>query len=83
MGVLPISIIEVRKIKGGILVLGENFTEASKVMINGKKKDTEYRSSGQLFVKNASIKDGSKVKVVQITEDFVKLGSTKTYRYKK
>ncbi len=80
MGVLPITITEVKEVQGGILVLGENFTEASTVAINGKKKDTEYRSSGELFIKSRSLKSGDKVTVLQITEDRVKLGSTPSYR---
>lgn len=52
-----------------ILVRGRNFTEYSRVMINGEEVSQEFTNSFQIKVYNRSIQDGDLVEVHQIGKD--------------
>lgn len=64
-----------------IYIKGENFTQSSEIFVNGKSKDTEFVDSHTLILKEGSLKDGDKIKVVQVADYIFHISQTKTFIY--
>ena len=62
-----------------LIVMGENFTEWSKVYVNNKEQKTQYISRDRLLVENISIEEEDVIVVGQQTEDKEVLSSTHAY----
>lgn len=62
-----------------LIVVGENFTEWSKVYVNNKEQKTQYISRDRLLVENISIEEEDVIVVGQQTEDKEVLSSTHAY----
>lgn len=81
MGVEPIVVSRAYENSGELFVAGKNFTEYSKVYINGKEYDTEYLSQYTLKVKDYEIKNGDEIKVGQCGDDHIVLGYSEAFKY--
>lgn len=79
LGFYDIVIHNVRQGNGVVVVTGEHFTEASRVYIDGKKKDTEFVDEGVLMVWDVELKDGDRIRVRQETSTGGALGGTESY----
>ena len=60
-------------------ILGENFTPASHVFINGDKIETLFLTENSLFIEGYIPEEGDVITVVQISVDLRKLSSTEAY----
>lgn len=81
MGYKDIKISEVRNVEGHVIVTGQNFTWASKVVINGSRVSTIFNTSGELLVDDYQLEDGDEIAVIQSTTGGTKLSSTSIYVY--
>ena len=68
MGIAPVEITNANVIAGSLYVHGENFTEYSKVMVNGKEKDTIYLNRNTLMAADMIPEDIDRISVAQMTE---------------
>ncbi len=82
MGVEPITISHVYERYGNLYVMGENFTDASYVYVNGDKKDTELEQGRYLVVKDIDLEDGDRIRVRQLAAGKTKLSKTEEYIYR-
>ena len=81
IGLNPVTIRNVRQGNGVLVVTGDNFTEASAVYVDGKKKETQVQSSHVLLVWDYEIKEGARVRVRQVTSTGGTLGGSERYIY--
>lgn len=81
MGAYPITISEVMNLNGDIVVVGDRFTEASMVYINGNKMDTRLQKGRYLIVDDEQLKEGDRVRVKQVTDTGKALSKTEEYIY--
>ena len=79
MGHKNISIKNVSNADNHFIVVGENFTKFSYVMVNGEYVDTIYSSDEALLVDGITLKEGDSVAVVQKGKDGIKLSSTSLF----
>ena len=79
MGHKPISIKSVSNADNHFIVIGENFTEFSYVMVNNEYVDTIFSSDGVLLVDGITLKEGDSIAVVQKGKDGIKLSSTSLF----
>ena len=68
------------KSKPFFLEISENFTEFSRVSVNGKYVETKYRSSDILYI-FTDLKEGDEIVVHQVGKDNISLGETKPFIY--
>ena len=80
MGIFPITIKLVKEEGDKIFIEGENFTEFSRVSVNGKYVETKYRSSDILYI-FTDLKEGDEIVVHQVGKDNISLGETKPFIY--
>ena len=82
MGDLDIVIKDVSNDEdGNVIIKGENFTNSSRVYINGNEMTTVFVDKNTLKVEGKSVADGDSIRVGQVTvTDFV-LSKTDTYIY--
>lgn len=80
LGINDIVINDVYIFGENIYVKGEGFTESSKIFVNGLQKDTEFIDS-QTLILDSSLKNGDKIKVVQIADIIFHLSSTEPFVY--
>ncbi|MBQ2729520.1 MAG: LTA synthase family protein [Clostridia bacterium] len=81
MGIREIKVTGVSFVGDSYYILGENFTESSKIYVNGKGKDTLYISPTVIILEGYVPVDGDSISVKQITNDFVELGETDPYLF--
>ncbi len=82
-GVMPIDIESITYNSGSLYVYGENFTSASRVMVDGEMLETLCILEDFLAVRDFEIEDGSTVCVVQYAEkDNAILSKTPDYTMK-
>lgn len=82
MGVSEIKIEHCYYQNGTLTVKGENFTPSSYIYINDERyTDTLQVRSNTLKLQNAELKSGDKIRVVQVSDDFIDLSSTEEYIY--
>lgn len=79
MGHKEIDIIDVLNSDEGVTVKGANYTQYSKVRINGEIRSTEYISNTELHVKGYNVNPGDKIVVVQQDASDDILSSTSIY----
>lgn len=81
LGIREIKITGISFVGESYYVLGENFTESSKVYVNGKGKDTLYISPSVIVLEGYVPESGDTVTVKQVTGDFVELSETEPYLF--
>ncbi len=82
MGVSEISIKHCYYQNGELIVKGENFTPSSYIYINDERyTDTLQVRSNTLKLQNVELKSGDRIRVVQVSDDFIDLSSTEEYIY--
>ncbi len=81
MGVRKISISSVTYADDIAYVMGQNFTEYSKVMVNGELYETEYVTNRLVLVRNVSLEDGDTLAVAQVGKDGVTLSTSAEVTY--
>ncbi len=79
MGHKTISIKNVSNADNNFIVVGENFTKFSYVMVNNEYVDTIFSSDEVLLVNGITLKEGDSVAVVQKGKDGIKLSSTSLF----
>ncbi len=65
-----------------IYIQGTGFTEASRIFVNGVQKETEFVDDKTLILSGVNLKNGDKIKVVQITNLVFHVSSTENFIYK-
>lgn len=81
MGIEPITITKAWERNDNLYVMGENFTDASYVYVNGDKKETEFRQGMYLVVKDIDLDDGDSIRVRQLAAGKSKISKTDEYIY--
>lgn len=81
MGIRDISITGLSFVGDRYYILGENFTESSRIYVNGKGKDTLYVSPTVIILEGYEPEEGDQISVRQVTNDFVELGETELFIY--
>ena len=81
MGIAPVKITYSNVIGGSLYVHGENFTEYSKVSVNGDDQETIYLNCNTLMVADKIPEDMDRISVVQMTEIGEYLGETQEIIY--
>lgn len=82
MGIEPITITKAWEQNGNLYVMGENFTDASYVYVNGDKKETEFRQGMYLVVRDVDLDDGDSIRVRQLAAGKSKISKTNEYIYR-
>lgn len=82
MGHKSILINSVSQVEDLVVIVGENFTEYSKVVINGEDYDAEFVNENMLYVRDYNLKDMDALAVVQKGRDGIKLSSTSFYIFR-
>lgn len=84
MGIHPIKITNADVIAGSLYVHGENFTEYSKVALNGKEQEeTVFLNRNTLMVPDLVPEDMDRISVMQLTEISEYLSETDEIIYEK
>ncbi len=81
MGIREIKVTGVNFVNDAYYVIGENFTESSKIYVNGRGKNTLYISPTVMILDGYVPQDGDCITVRQVTNDFVELGETDAYLF--
>ena len=81
-GLKDISVQTVVSSNQTAFIYGSNYTEYSKVFINGKEQETEYINSSILRVPEYELKDGDEVRVRQVSSKGNSLRSSTSVIYK-
>ena len=76
MGVRDIVVTGAQNYRDELYVLGENFTPASRVLVNGDAEDTVYISSTVLLVPDCQPNPGDAVAVEQVSQKGFSLSAT-------
>lgn len=79
MGVREIAVTGVQEYQQELYVLGENFTPASRVLVNGDAEETVYISSTVLLMPDCRPNPGSTVAVEQVSQKGFALSETAPY----
>lgn len=78
-GYRDITVSGISHIGNNIFVYGENFNEYSHIYINGSKKQTSFINDSCVSAGNIELREGDRVKVVQVTTDLVEVGESTVY----
>lgn len=80
----PIRINEVKSDTDRYLLLGENFTQASRVYVNGIAVTTKIRSPGVLEIPGKTLKDGDEIVIHQVSEtnENITLNQSPAFEYR-
>lgn len=81
MGIDDISISNAYLLGENIYVTGKNFTPYSNVIMNGKRKDTEFIDENTLTIEKSEISEGDTFAVSQIGQDKKVLSTTNDFIY--
>lgn len=81
MGYKYIKINDVQNVGEDVVVTGQNFTWASRIVINGDRVSTTVNSSGELVAEGYHIEDGDEIAVIQATSGGTQLSSTSIHVY--
>ena len=77
MGIDPITVKNIVSVGDYLYVVGENFTSASKIFINGKQVDTVYLNSGRIRTgEDVSMDGGDEIEIIQMSSQKTHLSST-------
>lgn len=80
LGIHDIIITDVSVIGESTYVRGENFTEASRIFLNGIMRTTEFLDENTLVLPEIEVSNRDVIKIVQITDGIFQLGQTEEYR---
>ena len=78
-GIQPIRITGAVQVDRDLYITGENFTESSKVSVNGRQRPTDYLSDTLLRIRYTQ-HSGDTFTVTQVTDTLVCLGESEPYR---
>ena len=76
LGLHPIGITRVKGEQNRLIVEGENFTEASRIVIDGSIRDDTRYEEGRLILDGHPVTGRSRISVVQVAEDGSVLSTT-------
>ena len=81
----PVEITEIKECEDSYLLIGNNFTDASRVFVNGVKVASEKQSSGVLKISKKAVKEGDKITVhqVSVTNENITLNQSEEYEFRK
>ena len=81
----PVEITEIKECEDSYLLIGNNFTDASRVFVNGVKVASEKQSRGQLKISKKAVKEGDKITVhqVSVTNENITLNQSEEYEFRK
>lgn len=83
MGIQDVTLSEViPHLDDTFSLYGENFTQSSKVYVNGEKQKTMFLNNTRLELAEAKIKDGDEIEVSQVGSSNTIFRTSKTYIYK-
>ncbi|MEG1504781.1 MAG: LTA synthase family protein, partial [Lachnospiraceae bacterium] len=83
MGIRDVTLSEVvPHLDDTFSLYGENFTQSSKVYVNGEKQKTMFLNNTRLELAEAKIKDGDEIEVSQVGSSNTIFRTSKTYIYK-
>ena len=79
----PVEITEIKESKDSYLLLGNNFTDASRVFVNGVRVASKKASNCVLEISKQSVKEGDKITVhqVSVTNENITLNQSKEYEF--
>ncbi len=79
----PVEITEIKESKDSYLLLGNNFTDASRVFINGVRVASKKASNCVLEISKHSVKEGDKITVhqVSVTNENITLNQSNEYEF--
>ncbi|MBE6637353.1 MAG: LTA synthase family protein [Ruminococcaceae bacterium] len=81
MGIRPITISDVQMIGDNTYVSGQNFTPASRIVLNGLMRQTEFISETTLVLENIAIDSGDVIQIIQVADGLFRLSETEDYIY--
>lgn len=82
-GIDPITVSGMSNYGTRLYVTGENFTQASKIFINGRQVKTEFLSSGMISCAGGdSLGDGDTIEIIQMSSKKLQLSSAGTWTWK-
>ena len=82
MGVDPVTITGVGAVGDRIYVTGENFTQASKIYVNGEQMPTAYLNPGRVSCSHGDdLSDGDVIEVIQMSSRRTQLSSAGVWEW--
>ncbi len=81
MGVEDIVIEDVETVGEATFIMGRNFTEWTRLRVNGSTVDTYYINENTLMILETDIEDGSAIYGMQVSDGNALLSMTNTYIY--
>ena len=81
----PVEITEIKEDRDDYLLLGNNFTDASRVFVNGVRVASKKESSSVLEIPKSAVKEGDKITVhqVSVTNENITLNQSEEYEFHK
>ncbi|MBQ7125365.1 MAG: sulfatase-like hydrolase/transferase [Clostridia bacterium] len=79
LGVNKIEISSVSVKGDSSYILGANFTESSKIFLNGIMRSTEFIDENTLILEDITLENGDTIKIVQISDKIFHVGETDDY----
>ena len=81
----PVEITEIKEDRDDYLLLGNNFTDASRVFVNGVRAASKKESSSVLEIPKSAVKEGDKITVhqVSVTNENITLNQSEEYEFHK
>ena len=80
MGIDPITIRSIGTAGESLYIIGDNFTSASKIFINGNQVKTTFINSGRIeAMEGESLDEGDEIEVIQMSSQKTHLSSTGTW----
>ena len=81
----PVKITEIKEDKDSYLLLGDNFTDASRVFVNGVRIASQKESNSVLEISKKAVKEGDKLTIhqVSVTNENITLNQSKEYEFHK
>lgn len=81
----PVKVTEVRETENRYELIGENFTEYSRVYINGILTRSVFKSDQKLEIKTSALKDGDEITIHQVskTNENVTLNKSEAFTFDK
>lgn len=81
MGIKDITLTDVYSFGENVYVKGTEFTEYSKIFVNGIMRDTEFIDPQTLILHDYEPKNGDSVKIIQVTDLIFHISSTEEFIY--
>ena len=81
MGLKTVKAFRAKNVYSHAEIYGMNFTEHSKVIVNGETLETIYNGPSELWVNNYKLKDGDRIFIAQTTENGNILGTSAEFIY--